>query len=119
MLVINKFFSYAKLNNVAPYFLQSLGSRDGVELASPGSPMERSGESGRRRHRVQEPPAWVPDQQAPRCMACGAAFTMVRRRHHCRNCGKVCMLLVMIMSMYHKHLRALFFCGLQFYYICF
>ncbi|KAK3862329.1 hypothetical protein Pcinc_031798 [Petrolisthes cinctipes] len=49
-----------------------------------------SGSTGRVRSRVvQEPPAWVPDQQAPRCMACGAAFTMVRRRHHCRNCGKV------------------------------
>lgn len=47
-------------------------------------------ESGRRRGpRLQEPPPWVPDQQAPRCMACGASFTMVRRRHHCRNCGKV------------------------------
>ncbi|XP_042229640.1 lateral signaling target protein 2 homolog [Homarus americanus] len=68
---------------------QSMGSRDGVELVSPSSPRERSNESGRRRRRVQEPPAWVPDQQAPRCMACGAAFTMVRRRHHCRNCGKV------------------------------
>ncbi|XP_053631063.2 lateral signaling target protein 2 homolog isoform X2 [Cherax quadricarinatus] len=68
---------------------QSLVSRDGVELVSPINPGERNYESGRRRHRVQEPPAWVPDQQAPRCMACGAAFTMVRRRHHCRNCGKV------------------------------
>ncbi|XP_071518229.1 lateral signaling target protein 2 homolog isoform X1 [Panulirus ornatus] len=66
----------------------SLGSRDGGELAT-NTPVERSAESGRRRHRVQEPPAWVPDHQAPRCMACGAAFTMVRRRHHCRNCGKV------------------------------
>lgn len=59
---------------------------DGTPLSSPA---ERGSDSGRRRPRVQEPPAWVPDQQAPRCMACGAAFTMVRRRHHCRNCGKV------------------------------
>lgn len=34
-------------------------------------------------------PAWVPDVQAPRCMACAAPFTVVKRRHHCRNCGKV------------------------------
>ncbi|KAG0715918.1 Lateral signaling target protein 2 [Chionoecetes opilio] len=62
---------------------QLLGPRDD---GTPGG--ER--EAGRRRGpRVQEPPAWVPDQQAPRCMACGASFTMVRRRHHCRNCGKV------------------------------
>lgn len=36
------------------------------------------------------PPTWVPDELAPQCMACSAAFTVVRRRHHCRNCGKVC-----------------------------
>ncbi|KAK7076547.1 Lateral signaling target protein 2 [Halocaridina rubra] len=63
-------------------------SRDGVEL-SPSSPSDRSSDSSRRRPRVQEPPPWIPDQDAPRCMSCGAAFTMVRRRHHCRNCGKV------------------------------
>ncbi|XP_046994160.1 lateral signaling target protein 2 homolog [Schistocerca americana] len=38
---------------------------------------------------VEAPPPWVPDIMAPRCMACAAAFTVVRRRHHCRNCGKV------------------------------
>ncbi|OXA38085.1 Lateral signaling target protein 2 [Folsomia candida] len=35
------------------------------------------------------PPTWVPDELAPTCMSCSAAFTVVRRRHHCRNCGKV------------------------------
>ena len=39
--------------------------------------------------RPEDPPPWVPDVMAPRCMACHAAFTVVRRRHHCRNCGKV------------------------------
>ncbi|KYN05514.1 Lateral signaling target protein 2 like protein [Cyphomyrmex costatus] len=38
---------------------------------------------------VERAPAWVPDNDAPRCMACQAGFTVVRRRHHCRNCGKV------------------------------
>ncbi|XP_020292256.1 lateral signaling target protein 2 homolog isoform X2 [Pseudomyrmex gracilis] len=38
---------------------------------------------------VERAPAWVPDNNAPRCMACQAGFTVVRRRHHCRNCGKV------------------------------
>ena len=69
-------------------FLQLLGPRD------EGGPVGER-EAGRRRGpRVQEPPPWVPDQQAPRCMACGASFTMVRRRHHCRNCGKVSTALV-------------------------
>ena len=34
-------------------------------------------------------PVWVPDKNATRCMICGEYFTVVRRRHHCRNCGKV------------------------------
>ncbi|XP_045475102.1 lateral signaling target protein 2 homolog [Harmonia axyridis] len=38
---------------------------------------------------VLNPPIWVPDVEAPRCMSCGANFTVVKRRHHCRNCGKV------------------------------
>ncbi|XP_071441463.1 lateral signaling target protein 2 homolog isoform X2 [Hetaerina americana] len=38
---------------------------------------------------VELPPPWVPDELAPRCMSCEAVFTVVRRRHHCRNCGKV------------------------------
>lgn len=45
---------------------------------APSSPVE-----------VESPPPWIPDEMAPRCMACEAMFTVVRRRHHCRNCGKV------------------------------
>lgn len=40
-------------------------------------------------HEPEPPPPWVPDEHAPRCMSCESAFTVVRRRHHCRNCGKV------------------------------
>lgn len=36
-----------------------------------------------------QPPRWVPDEEAPRCMACAQSFTTFRRRHHCRNCGGV------------------------------
>ena len=35
------------------------------------------------------PPQWIPDEQTTHCMSCKVAFTFVRRRHHCRNCGKV------------------------------
>ena len=37
--------------------------------------------------RVQ--PFWVPDADAPDCMICASRFTLVKRRHHCRACGKV------------------------------
>ncbi|KAH3708541.1 hypothetical protein DPMN_067994 [Dreissena polymorpha] len=36
-----------------------------------------------------EPPEWVPDDEVERCTACKTPFTFVRRRHHCRNCGKI------------------------------
>lgn len=35
-------------------------------------------------------PVWVPDAEAPNCMQCDAKFTLIKRRHHCRACGKVC-----------------------------
>ncbi|RXG54811.1 Lateral signaling target protein 2-like protein [Armadillidium vulgare] len=61
-----------------------------VHNISPPIPSQESSESQNRRYSiVQEPPSWIPDNLAPRCMACGALFTVVRRRHHCRNCGKV------------------------------
>ena len=35
------------------------------------------------------PPAWIPDEAAAACMGCGDSFNLLRRRHHCRACGKV------------------------------
>lgn len=32
---------------------------------------------------------WVPDSDAKACNDCGLGFTVVRRRHHCRACGRV------------------------------
>jgi hypothetical protein len=34
-------------------------------------------------------PIWIPDDLAPGCMSCGAKFSVVNRRHHCRYCGEV------------------------------
>ncbi|KAL8563692.1 hypothetical protein ACOMHN_050520 [Nucella lapillus] len=38
---------------------------------------------------LRDPPTWVPDEQSAMCMSCKTLFTFVRRRHHCRNCGKI------------------------------
>ena len=35
------------------------------------------------------PPIWVPDAVATHCMNCGVKFSVIKRRHHCRACGKV------------------------------
>ncbi|XP_059150599.1 FYVE, RhoGEF and PH domain-containing protein 4-like [Physella acuta] len=34
-------------------------------------------------------PVWIPDDAATMCMLCQITFNVVRRRHHCRSCGKL------------------------------
>ncbi|EGD82436.1 hypothetical protein PTSG_03082 [Salpingoeca rosetta] len=34
-------------------------------------------------------PVWIPDHDVSMCQTCAAEFNLVRRRHHCRACGKV------------------------------
>ncbi|GIY15623.1 zinc finger FYVE domain-containing protein 9 [Caerostris darwini] len=34
-------------------------------------------------------PYWIPDANALNCMHCNMKFTVIKRRHHCRGCGKV------------------------------
>lgn len=38
---------------------------------------------------VQVRPPWQPDNQAPSCGQCFTAFSLLKRRHHCRHCAKV------------------------------
>ncbi|KAK3102316.1 hypothetical protein FSP39_010422, partial [Pinctada imbricata] len=34
-------------------------------------------------------PRWIKDDEVTMCMSCGCHFTRIKRRHHCRACGKV------------------------------
>ncbi|CAL1299744.1 unnamed protein product [Larinioides sclopetarius] len=34
-------------------------------------------------------PYWMPDEKADSCLNCGLKFSQFRRKHHCRNCGKI------------------------------
>jgi hypothetical protein len=34
-----------------------------------------------------ERPLWIPDNLSNKCYKCDVPFTLVNRRHHCRNCG--------------------------------
>jgi hypothetical protein len=37
----------------------------------------------------KEAPIWIPDAVSNTCMECGVELSFFRRRHHCRNCGKI------------------------------
>jgi hypothetical protein len=35
------------------------------------------------------PSTWIPDARVRRCFGCNTAFTTLRRKHHCRGCGRI------------------------------
>lgn len=39
--------------------------------------------------RLTTMPSWVPDESRRACVRCGKVFSVVTRRHHCRNCGEI------------------------------
>lgn len=39
--------------------------------------------------RSEYSPIWIPDELEPACSICQSKFTMIKRRHHCRQCGRV------------------------------
>ncbi|KAM9289519.1 lateral signaling target protein 2 homolog [Morus bassanus] len=50
------------------------------------SPVEAAGLRSAGTRRL---PEWVPDSTCSQCSACRLPFTLLRRRHHCRSCGKI------------------------------
>jgi hypothetical protein len=35
------------------------------------------------------PNTWIPDERVQRCFKCNLQFSMLRRKHHCRSCGRI------------------------------
>ncbi|KAJ6637724.1 Lateral signaling target protein 2 like [Pseudolycoriella hygida] len=76
------------------YSVRSSNNNASGSNSSSNSPIIESRNPNNNRSRTsltsaEQPPRWIPDDEAPRCMACALAFTTFRRRHHCRNCGAV------------------------------
>lgn len=40
-------------------------------------------------HSLLLPPIWVPDEMQSECSSCCQVFNLIRRRHHCRRCGRI------------------------------
>ncbi|CAG0878534.1 unnamed protein product [Darwinula stevensoni] len=73
-------------NNMIHYVAAQESEPTDVQMIQP---LTAPGGANRAPLRSKQPPEWVPDELAPFCMGCEATFTVIRRRHHCRNCGKV------------------------------
>lgn len=43
----------------------------------------------REKSKVSEGANWLPDLMSTTCMNCYRPFTLLRRRHHCRECGNL------------------------------
>jgi len=58
-------------------------------LTMPGCAQELLAKSGKTAA-TDHAAVWIPDDLAKLCMLCEKThFSVVQRRHHCRNCGKV------------------------------
>eukprot|EP01062_Namystynia_karyoxenos_P010863 TRINITY_DN13876_c0_g1_i3.p1 TRINITY_DN13876_c0_g1~~TRINITY_DN13876_c0_g1_i3.p1 ORF type:complete len:1078 (+),score=252.00 TRINITY_DN13876_c0_g1_i3:83-3235(+) len=58
----------------------------GVALASPAVPGARSSPGS---GSIPSAVPWEPDEKRSDCAACKAPFSALRRRHHCRRCGRL------------------------------
>lgn len=38
---------------------------------------------------ARTPTTWIPDSRVQRCFSCNTQFSMLRRKHHCRSCGRI------------------------------
>ncbi|KAG7172243.1 Zinc finger FYVE domain-containing protein 9-like [Homarus americanus] len=62
----------------------ALAAGEAAASSNPGNPSEGNGSLV-----GHVAPFWIPDEDAPNCQECGLKFTVIRRRHHCRACGRV------------------------------
>ncbi|CAI2736878.1 unnamed protein product [Dicrocoelium dendriticum] len=59
------------------------------EMAAVVSSSKLEADSLRESHNALTDAQWADDSVVPNCLQCNAAFSVSRRRHHCRNCGLI------------------------------
>ncbi|CAG0897644.1 unnamed protein product [Darwinula stevensoni] len=70
-----------------PHVEETSTSSSSGSMAFPGPLEPMLTEEEKRLGKVA--PYWIPDAEAPSCMQCDFKFNLIKRRHHCRACGKV------------------------------
>ncbi|XP_067391310.1 lateral signaling target protein 2 homolog [Emydura macquarii macquarii] len=91
--ILKTVFSIVTSQPEAPALTET-SQEDGAGDASPLADCalcssRREGHGPRSGDGIARLPEWVLDSTCRQCTACHAPFTVVRRRHHCRNCGKI------------------------------
>ncbi|CAH8619832.1 unnamed protein product [Heterobilharzia americana] len=59
------------------------------EMAAVVNATKLEAESLRESHSAFKDAQWASDSESPSCFLCQSAFSVSRRRHHCRNCGLI------------------------------
>ena len=100
----------AELNDcIAKIYIEHTSNSEGDRKKTrSGNKSFRHGKSMKNSRRVSAVDAvsranvWVPDDSQHLCMHCGANFTLVRRRHHCRACGSPVVMLALTPNVFTK-----------------
>ena len=81
--------SRAGAENVSPAAAGegSMVPKSGRDQANGLSVVLRSERAAKAAAEATLPPVWTSDDAAASCVLCGSTFAVLRRRHHCRNCG--------------------------------
>eukprot|EP01114_Cavostelium_apophysatum_P020568 TRINITY_DN6934_c0_g1_i2.p1 TRINITY_DN6934_c0_g1~~TRINITY_DN6934_c0_g1_i2.p1 ORF type:complete len:939 (+),score=251.24 TRINITY_DN6934_c0_g1_i2:1960-4776(+) len=76
------FIVYADSSELKRSWLQSLQT-----VINDLNTYRPTGDAGRKA--IELAPVWMHDNEANQCTLCGEGFTVIKRRHHCRRCGRL------------------------------
>jgi hypothetical protein len=89
---VNDYFSSrdpSSSSNRPPDLTPDLRLASEFRVPTQDSPLVRITSSNRLPTAVSMLPRWEPDADVEQCRRCSTAFSFLKRRHHCRKCGRV------------------------------